>query len=338
MTHPSTWGRAALLSVIFGLTGSWAQAQDTIKVGLLRLTSHSPSIIAQGKGYFAKQNLKVEFVTFQAAQPMAVAIASGDVDFGVTAISASLLNLAEKDVVRIIGGALTESAGIDGQKILVSKAAYDAGVTTPAALKGRTFGVTTAGSSFHYMAHKIADKEGFARSAIQIKPLQKVPAVIAALKSSQIDAWSIVPNIAGGLAKGGEIRVIGRVSDYIDGYQVTTIFTSKKNATQRRDLVQRFLAAFEQGVDTYNQALVYKKLPANETEAIVKMVHEYVYADQPFEKAGPRIQAGAMLISPRGELNMASVRDQLAWFQSEGMVSKDLKIEQVVDTSFVKTK
>ena len=330
--------KATALSLVLSLNAMAAHAQDSIKIGLLRLASHSPSIIAEGKGYFAKQDLKVEFVVFQAAQPMAVAIASGDVDFGVTAVSASLLNLAEKDVVRIIGGALTEAPGIDGQKILVSQAAYDAGVTSPAKLKGRSFGVTTAGSSFHYMAHKIADKEGFARSDLSIKPLQKVPAVIAALKSGQIDAWSIVPNIAAGLTKGGEVKVLGNVSDYIDGYQVTTIFTSKKNVTERRPLVQRFLTAFEQGVDTYNAALVQKSLPEAETDAIVGMVHQYVYSDQPIDKAAPRIKAGAMLVSPQGELNLASVKDQLAWFQSEGMVSKDLKIEQVVDTSFVKIK
>ena len=326
------------LSLVLSLSAIGAHAQDSIKIGLLRLASHSPSIIAEGKGYFAKQDLKVEFVTFQAAQPMAVAIASGDVDFGVTAVSASLLNLAEKDVVRIIGGALTEAQGIEGQKILVSKAAYDAGVTTPAKLKGHSFGVTTAGSSFHYMAHKIADKEGFARSDIQIKPLQKVPAVIAALKSGQIDAWSIVPNIAAGLTKGDEVKAIGNVSDYVDGYQVTTIFTSKKNVSERRELVKRFLAAFEQGVDTYNAALVKKSLSAKETDAIVSMIHQYVYSDQPIDKAAARIKAGAMWVSPQGELNLASVKDQLAWFQSEGMVSKDLTIDQVVDTSFVKTK
>ena len=326
------------LSLLFSLAAVSAQAQDTIKIGLLRLTSHSPSIIAEAKGYFAEQKLKVEFVTFQAAQPMAVAIASGYVDFGVTAISASLLNLAQKDVVRIIGGALTESQGIDGQKILVSKSAFDAGLVTPAQLKGHSFGVTTQGSSFHYMAHKIADKEGFARSEIKIKPLQKVPAVIAALKSAQIDAWSIVPNIAGALTKSGEIKAIGNVSDYVDGYQVTTIFTSKKNVMERRALVQKFIVAFEQGVDTYNAALVRKTLAVAETDAVVKMIHQYVYSDQPIEKAGPRIKAGAMLVSPNGELNLASVKDQLEWFQSEGMVSKDLTMDQLVDTSFVKAK
>lgn len=338
MRVPRHFMQSIGVAISLSLLSFSATAADTIKVGLLRLTSHSPSIIADGLGYFEKQGLKVEFVVFQAAQPMAVAIASGDVDFGVTAMSASLLNLAQKDVVRVIGGALTESKGITGQKILVSKAAYDAGVTTPAKLKGRTFGVTTAGSSFHYMAHKIADKEGFDRSEIKIKPLQKVPAVIAALKSGQIDAWSIVPNIAAALTKGGQVVEIGSINDYIDDYQVTVVFTSKTIATTKQSLVKRFLTAFEEGVATYNAALVQQSLPAKETDAIVEMIHKYVYSNQPIDKAGPRIKAGAMLVSPNGALTLSSLADQLAWFQSEGMIPKELTIEQVVDSRFVPTK
>ena len=124
-------------------------AADKINVGALRFTSHSASFVAYERGYFKAEGLDVEFKFFQAAQPMAVAIASGDVDFGVTAISGGLINLAHKGAIKVIGGALHEEKSIDGQMILVSKNAYDAGVTTPAKLKGRTFGITQTGSSFH---------------------------------------------------------------------------------------------------------------------------------------------------------------------------------------------
>lgn len=328
---------AVAFFLVSGLVGNFAYAADTIKVGLLSLTSHSPSIIAQGKGYFSDQGLQVEFVSFQAAQPMAIAIASGDVQFGVTAISASLISLAQKDVIRIIGGALTESPDVIGQKILVSKAAYDQGVTTPDKLKGRTFGITTTGSSFHYMAHKIADGSKFMRSELKVKPLQKVPAVIAALKTGQIDAWSIVPNIATGLIKSGTVVEIGKVSDYIDSYQVTTIFTSKNLATGNRDLVIRFLKGFEKGVDTYNAALVDKSLTVAETNEVVGMIHKYVYSSDPIEKAAGRIKAGAMRISPKGRLNLKSVQDQLTWFKSENLVPQSIDLKRLVDTSYVET-
>ena len=331
-----TFGAFALAASTMLASGT-AYAADAIKVGLLSLTSHSPSIIAEAKGYFAEQDLEVEFVTFQAAQPMAVAIASQDVDFGVTAISGGLISLAEKGVIKIIGGALQETPDVEGQKILVSKAAHDAGVTSPAMLKGRSFGITTTGSSFHYMAHKIADKEGFARSEIALKPLQKVPAVIASLKSGQIDAWSIVPNIANALTKGPEVVEIGKIADYIDSYQVTTVFTSTANTTDKPDLVKRFLAGYSKGVDDYNAALVDKTMSEDDTAAIVAMVHKYVYSDQPIEKADPRIRAGAMRINANARMNMASINDQLEWFKSEKLVPEDSSMENLVDTSFVET-
>ncbi|OCW57665.1 ABC transporter substrate-binding protein [Hoeflea olei] len=314
-----------------------AQAADSIKIGILSLTSHSPSIIAEGKGYFDEQDLDVEFVMFQAAQPMAVAIASGDIDFGMTAISGGLISLAEKGAIRVIGGALQETPEIEGQKILVSQKAHDAGVTSPDKLAGHSFGVTTAGSSFHYMAHKIADKAGFDRSELKITPMQKVPAVIAALKSGQIDSWSIVPNIAGALTKGPEVVEIGKISDYIENYQVTTVFTSTKHATEDRDLVTRFLAGLSKGIDDYNAAFVDKTMGEDQVAEIIGMVHEYVYADQPLDKAGPRIAAGAMRINAGAKLNLASVEDQLAWFQSEKLAPEGVTMADLVDSSYVET-
>ena len=314
-----------------------AYAADKIKVGALRFTSHAASFVAFERGYFSDEGLEVEFVYFQAAQPMAVAIASGDVDFGVTAISGGLINLAEKGAIKVIGGALQEEPGIDGQMILVSKKAYDEGVTSPAMLKGRTYGITQPGSSFHYMAHKIAQKEGFAGSDIKVKPLQKVPAIIGALKSEQIDAWSIVPHIAKGLAKAKTIEKIGVIADYIPDYQVTTVFTSADNAANKKDLVKRFLAAFSKGAADFNAALVDKTAGDDAGEAMVKLIHKYVYTDRPYEKAAPSIRNGAMRINQNAKLNLTNVKDQLQWFQSEGLVSKDITIDTLVDPSFVET-
>lgn len=314
-----------------------AVAADKITVGALRFTSHAPSFIAFERGYFADGGLEVTFEYFQAAQPMAVAIASGDVDFGVTAISGGLINLAEKGAIKVVGGALQEEAGIDGQMILVSKAAHDAGVTSPAGLKGKSFGITQTGSSFHYIAHKIADKEGFDRSEITLRPLQKVGAVIGALKTGQIDAWAIVPHIAKPLASGPEIEAIGMVADYIPDYQVTTVFTSTANTADKPDLVKRFLAAFSKGADDFNAALVDKTAGEAEAEAMLKLLHKYVYNDRPFEKAAPSIRNGAMRVNKNAKLNMTSIADQLAWFQSEKLVPASVSIEMLVDSSFVET-
>lgn len=306
----------------------------TIKVGALRFTSHAASFVAVEKLYFAQAGLNVELKFFQAATPMAVAIASGDIDYAITAISGGLISLADKGAIKVIGGCLSEEKGIDGQKILASNAAFEAGLTSPAALDGKTFGITTAGSSFHYMGSKISGQENV---SVKFKPLQKVGTIIGTLKSSQIDAWSIVPHIAKPLAAAGAAHIIGNVSDYLPDYQVTTVFTSAKIAAQEKGMTSDFLAGFSKGVDDFNAAMVDKTLGNEGIDAMVDIIHKYVYADRPLEKAAPSIINGSMRLNANAGINMKSITEQLAWFKAEGLVDKNISMDMLVDTSYVKT-
>lgn len=309
-----------------------AIAADTaINVGALRFTSHAANFVAFERGYFKEEGLDVTFKFFQAAQPMAVAVASQDVDYAVTAISGGLISLAEKGAAKVIGGALMEEEGIDGQQVLVSDAAFQAGITSPAQLDGKSWGVTQSGSSFHYMGAKIAAKEGI---TLKYKPLQKVGAVIGALKTGQIDSWSIVPHIAKPLSGSGAVHTIANVSDYIPNYQVTVVFTSADNAANERETTESFLRAFSKGAAEFNAALVDKTAGDEAAEDMVKLVHKYVYTDRPYDKAAPSIRNGAMRISENAALNMDSVNDQLDWFIAEDLVKDSITIDTLVDDSY----
>lgn len=311
-----------------------AFAASKVNVGALRFTSHAASFVAFERGYFKDAGLDVEFKFFQAAQPMAVAIASGDADYAVTAISGGLISLAEKGAAKVIGGALQEEKGIDGQMVLASNKAHADGLTAVSKLGGRSFGMTTAGSSFHYMGDKMRAAEGIAEADLTFKPLQKVGAIIGALKSGQIDSWSIVPHIAKALAKGGAVQVIGNVADYIPNYQVTTVFTSANNAANERAKTEAFLAAFSKGAADFNAALVDKTAGDAAAEDMVKLVHKYVYADRPYEKAAPSIRNGAMRINANAGLNHASVQDQVDWFKAKGLVKPGVTFDTLVDPSY----
>jgi NitT/TauT family transport system substrate-binding protein len=332
-------GIAASLLIAIGAAGvaAPAAAQDKINVGALRFASHAPTFVAIERDYFADEGLDVEVTFFQAAQPMAVAIASGDLDYAMTAITGGLISLADKGAIKVIAGALKEEPGIEGQVILASNAAFEDGLTTPAQLAGRRFGITQSGSSFHYMAAKIAEKAGLAPGAIELTPLQKVPAIIGALKTGQIDAWTIVPNIAKGLTESGGAKEIGKVADYIPGYQVTTVFTSTDNAEGKRDQTEAFLRALAKGAADYNAALVDKTEGEEGAAAMVALLQPYVYPDRSVEEAGPALRDGAMRIADGLALDMESIEDQLTWFQAEGLVSGDIMLETLVDTSYQTT-
>ena len=326
-------GATSVLTMLSATALSAYAADTKINVGALRFTSHSASFVAYERGYFKDEGLDVTFKFFQAAQPMAVAVASKDVDYAVTAISGGLISLAEKGAAKVIGGALIEEKGIDGSKIIVSDAAFKAGVTTPKMLDGKSWALTQTGSSFHYTGSRMAQKEGI---SMTYKPLQKVGAIIGAMKSGQVDGWAIVPHIAKPLDKGGAVHIIGSISDYLPGYQVTVVFTSAENAANERKKTKAFLRAFSKGAAEFNAALVDKTQGEEAAEEMVKLVHKYVYADRPYEKAAPSIRNGAMRISPDAKINMASVQDQLDWFKSEGLVKDTITYDTLVDGSYVK--
>ena len=70
---------------------------------------------------------------------------------------------------------------------------------------------------------------------------------------------------------------------------------------------------------------------------MVDLIHKYVYTDRPREKAAPSIINGTMRLNEGAKLNVASMADQLAWFQAEDLVGKDITLDTLLDTSYVET-
>ena len=151
---------ASLLAMLALAVSPDAWAGDALKarVGVLRLSSSAPVFIAQDKGYFREAGLDIELKFFDAAQPIAVATASGDIDFGITAFTAGLYNLAGKGTLKVIGGMSREKAGYPLIGYFASNKAYTGGLKAPKDLAGKRIAVTQIGSSFHYSLGLLADK------------------------------------------------------------------------------------------------------------------------------------------------------------------------------------
>lgn len=324
-------GVAATLPVF----GAPARAATRVNLGVLRLTSHAPSYIAHARGYFAAEGLDVNLVTFEAAQPMAVAIASGDADFGMTAISGGLISLAERGAVKVIGGALAEEAGVQGAIVLASNAAFKAGLTTPAGLPGRSFGITSAGSSFHYMLSRIARGEKFDLAKVEMRPLQSIGNVVAALSSGQIDSWCMQPSIANRLLREGAAQRLAEFSRYDPTYQVTTVFTSTAIATKDRPRAQALLRALSRGVADYNAAFVDKIATEAEQTALSNIVRGFVSPDVAEAAFRNTMATTSMRINRNLAMSIGSVRDQLEWFKAEGLVKPTVTEAMLIDPSFV---
>lgn len=333
--------RACALSTAAMLTitsASLAYAQTDITVGTLRLASHAPTFIAYEKGYFEEAGLNVDLKFFEAANALSVGVAGGDVHYGTTSITGSLFNLAQRGAVKVIAGALSEDPNVPGAVILASKKAYEAGLTEPSQIAGHSFGATTAGSSFHYMLSQIAAKDGFGLDSVQLKPLQKIGAIVGALSTGQIDAWVMQPSVANKLlADGGAVK-IGNYNTYDPNYQVTAVFTSTKVATDERETTEAFLRALSKGVTDYNAAFVDKTAPAAEVDEVVGMVHKYVSTDMPVDEFAPSLTEDSMRVNEGLTLSVTSVGRQLKFLQDNGLVPESITVEMLVDASYVETR
>src|SRR4030088_2620735 len=233
-----------------------ARADDALKakVGVLRLSSSAPVFIAQDKGYFRDAGLDIELKFFDAAQPIAVATTSGDIDFGITAFTAGLYNLAGKGTLKVIGGMSREKAGYPLIGYFASNNAYAAGLKTPKDLAGKRIAVTQVGSSFHYSLGLLADKYGFKLSDVKVLPLQSLSNAAAPLRGEPFDAALLPVSTARTLINAGGAKLLGWVGDETP-WQLGAVFASPKTLADT-SLVTKLLGALARADLEYHDVIL----------------------------------------------------------------------------------
>jgi len=303
------------------------------KVGVLRLSSSAPVFIAQDKGYFKDAGLDVELKFFDAAQPIAVATASGDVDFGVTAFTAGLYNLAGKGVLKVIGGMSREKAGFPLIGYFASNNAYAAGLKTPRDLAGKRIAVTQVGSSFHYSLGLLADKYGFKLSDVKVLPLQSLSNAAAALKGETVDAALLPVSTARKLMDDNGAKLLGWVGDETP-WQLGAVFASPKTLANKA-LVTKLLGALQRADREYHDVILAQvkdgNAPINEaTKPLLEIIAKYT--NLPVEQ----VVGNCAYIDPDGKLDVKNVANQIDWLQGQGFVDKEFDADAIIARDYVK--
>jgi NitT/TauT family transport system substrate-binding protein len=323
---------AGLLAIAAGWT---AQADELLKakVGVLRLSSSAPVFIAQDKGYFRDAGLDIDLRFFDAAQPIAVATTSGDIDFGITAFTAGLYNLAGKGTLKVIGGMSREKAGYPLIGYFASNNAYATGLKTPKDLAGKRIAVTQVGSSFHYSLGLLADKYGFKLADIKVLPLQSLSNAAAALKGETVDAALLPVSTARKLMDDNGAKLLGWVGDETP-WQLGAVFASPKTLTNK-PLVTRLLAALERADREYHDVILADvaggSAPINgKTKPLLEIIAKYT--NLPIEQ----VVGNCAYIDPDGKLDVKNVANQIAWLQEQGFVDKGFGVDAILAKDYVK--
>src|SRR4051812_9201205 len=279
--------RLAMAAVLVLAAGGMARAEEALKakIGVLRLSSSAPVFIAQDRGYFREAGLDIELKFFDAAQPIAVATTSGDVDFGITAFTAGLYNLAGKGTLKVIGGMSREKAGYPLIGYFASNNAYAAGLKTPKDLAGKRIAVTQVGSSFHYSLGLLADKYGFRLSDVKVLPLQSLSNAAAALKGETVDAALLPVSTARTLMDADGAKLLGWVGDETP-WQLGAVFASPKTLADR-PLVVKFLSVLARANREYHDVVLAsvrdgKAAINDKTKPLLEIIGKYT--NLPVEK------------------------------------------------------
>ncbi len=318
---------AAGASFALALRPASAQARK-LRVGVLRLSSSGAVFLAQDLGFFRDAGLDVELVFFGAAQPIAVAAASGDIDIGVTAFTAGLFNLAGKGALSIVAGQSREVPGFPLDAFLATAKPNGDGMKKPQDIRGKRIGITQVGSSFHFVSGLVAEKYKFPLSEVTFVPLQSMGNIVSALQGGAVDGAVLPATVANGAISSGAARLLGWGSDEAP-WQIGAAFVSAKVKSEEKT-ISDFLAAYRRGCRLFHDKLDAKGAPEAERAPLLEVIARYT------QQKPEDVAATLAYVEPDGKLDLPNVARQIEWYQGLGFVDRGFGLEQVVDRRFVR--
>lgn len=322
-----------LLALLAGvLLSAPAHAQSKVKLGVLKLTSSAPIFLGVEKGFFKEFGIEPELTFFQAAAPIATALAAGQVDVGATGLTAALYNIVlGGEQLWIVADKGREWPGYPLTGIVVQKELWDAGLRSVKDLKGKRIGVTQIGSTFHYHIGNILEKNGLTLAEVRIVPLQAMAATVEALKGKQVDAILVPQPFPGAAEAQGFGKILAWAGD-LHPWQVAAVFYSKRFAADRAKAVA-FMKGYVKASRYYFDACLAQKdgraAPGANYAEMVAITAKYTGANPEIIKLGFPYQDRS------GRLLLTDIERQMKWWKDNGFIKSVLPIRKIVDTSFI---
>jgi NitT/TauT family transport system substrate-binding protein len=323
-------GFGAIAVGLVGLSAQNAAAAETIKIGMQKPVG-GPLYIANDKGYYAAEGLTPDYVFFEAGEPIAVAVASGAVDFGVAGLTGGFYSLAGQGALKIIAGQTHEVPGFPANTVAASKKAYDAGLKSVKDLPGHSVAITQIGSAFHYDLGLLADKYKFDLKSIRLMPLQTNPNAVAAVVGNSADAVvTIAPWVRPAMNK-GDAKLLAYIGDE-SPWQLAVAFTGTKTANDQPDKVQRFVRALRRATHDYHDAFTGpdgKRADQASAPELLAILAKHT------GQTAEVLDQGLGYMDAEARLDVPDVLKQVAWYRAQGMVKNDFDAAGIIDNRYV---
>lgn len=188
-------------------------------------------------GIWAKHGIEVTTISFAGDAKTQQALTADEIDFGFG--SGPGLGYRAKGVPAI---GIAAVAGPPLSFAIVVP--MNSPIKTVADLKGKSLGVTTAGSMTSWLVREISRKEGWGTDGIKDPALGSDRARLAAMKNGDIDG-SVVGAVNGyTYEEHNEGKVLLLLGDVVTTFHTHVMYASDKLIATNPDLVKRFLQGF----------------------------------------------------------------------------------------------
>lgn len=190
---------AAAAVALLGLSVAGCGAQssggsgggDTVNVGIVQLPIFAPMYVAEAKGYFKDAGIKVNLQNVKSGSDAIPLASSGKLDVVLAGFSAGMFSAIHSGLdVKVVGsmGVAGPASEKPASALIVSKKAYDSGVTSVADLKGHKIGALggPGATSAYYTSMALAEA-GLKPTDVSYVDLAS-PDIPTGLKTGGIDA------------------------------------------------------------------------------------------------------------------------------------------------------
>ncbi|TCT05293.1 ABC transporter substrate-binding protein [Paralcaligenes ureilyticus] len=301
-----------------------------VRVGTNGVVSDAPFFIAQQKGYFAQEGIKVTFVSFNAGPMMIAPLGAGQLDVAAGAMSAGLFNAASRGInIKVVADKGSTPPLYDYMPILVRKSLVDSGkIKSMKDFKGLKVGEGGKGGSPGSKLNEALKIGGLSYKDVQHEYLG-YPQQVTALANGAIDAAvSTEPSVTQAIEKGIAVR-FPHENPY-PNQEVAVLLYGGDFIKNKPQVAKKFMVAYLKGARFYNGALKNGRFAGpNAGEVIAILVRDSRVKD-------PALYKGMTPngINPDGKLNLTSLRKDFQFYKDQGYLQGSATVNQVVDESF----
>lgn len=314
---------AALLAACLALP---AQAQQSEEVTYLLpapafLPAFGPWMLAQGRGYYAAEGLKVNFVTGKGGVDVAKQVGAGNAPIGGA--------IGDTPIIARAQGVPVKAVAVLGGKSLMQLVVHDGkGINGPKDLKGKTITTMAYQDTTFFALQGMLATAGLTKNDVDAQAAG--PAGVWQLfAAGKADAMAAVPDWIPQAKEGGAKVKIFSSDDYFKS-MAQAILASDEMIQKRPELVRKLVRATLKGMQDIMKDP--KAAARDYVNAVPQHKGKEAYIEEVFGLYNTYVYPGQKVLGAMDPERLAAVQK---FYLKEGIVPKETPVKDLYTNQFV---